>query len=174
MPKRVDLLGFKFGRLTVVRKGPVKNTRQTWVCICECGNEKTATNGDLKKGHVRSCGCLMIGNPKHGHAKGNGSPTYRSWRAMMNRCTNKSVRDYEQYGGRGITICERWTDSFEKFLLDMGERPDGCSLDRINSNGNYEPLNCRWATPSEQVKNRRPFVRRWHKRPVNADSVGSL
>lgn len=85
-----------------------------------------------------------------------GTPTYRSWHSMIARCSYPSMQDWRLYGGRGITVCERWRD-FRKFLADMGERPDGCSLDRIDSDGNYEPGNCRWATASEQQRNKRSF-----------------
>lgn len=94
---------------------------------------------------------------RHGHASnGELSPTYRTWRSMMLRCDHPSQDSYQYYGERGITVCDRWRDSFESFLADMGERPDGKSIDRVDVNGNYEPGNCRWATASEQRRNQRP------------------
>ena len=113
-----------------------------------------------------SCGCAQKGkkghDPKHGHCPGGrGTPTYRTWRAMIQRCRYPSQQTYKYYGGRGITICERWQGEhgFETFLADMGERPElRMSLDRIDPNGNYEPDNCRWATPYEQRMNQRPVA----------------
>jgi hypothetical protein len=116
--------------------------------------------GNLRSGDVRSCGCLQREiiarrNRTHGHSvRGAETPTYRSWKAMHTRCTNPNPSTWAHYGGRGIEICERWR-SFESFLEDMGERPEGTSIDRIDVDGNYEPGNCRWATPTEQRANRR-------------------
>jgi hypothetical protein len=95
----------------------------------------------------------------HSHSRahnGGPTPTYRSWQAMRQRCTNPTNASWAHYGGRGITVCERWQDSFESFLADMGERPTGRTLDRVDVDGNYEPGNCRWATPLEQARNKRP------------------
>ena len=103
-------------------------------------------------------------NTKHGHSPRNGklSPTYRSWQSMKDRCQNSNCPAYKNYGGRGIAVCERWMD-FANFLEDMGTRPEGKTLDRIDNDGNYEPGNCRWATPKEQTQNRRPLKPYIHK-----------
>ena len=174
MPAALDLTGQRFGRLVTLRPvaGSRRRTRR-WVCVCDCGNETEAATDKLRSGEVRSCGCLRSenstrlanalgdrrGKTKHGYAKGTQSPTYRSWTAMLARCRNPARNRWDHYGGRGITVCARWDvqqgGSFENFLADMGERPPDRTLDRINVDGNYEPGNCRWATTSEQQRNRR-------------------
>jgi hypothetical protein len=130
----------------------MKGPRRFWLCRCICGIEKTVAESDLKMGKSRSCGCRRQIRIKHGltHTR-----THRIWRAMRTRCTNANAPQYRRYGGRGITICERW-DVFANFYADMGPAQDGMSIDRINPNGNYEPGNCRWATNKQQSRNKRP------------------
>lgn len=155
-----NLVGDVFGRLTVIEYAGKKGTRKTWLCICECGRSTVGSTSDLRYGGVQSCGCMLAGptaaNATHGNASRQGGPskTYNSWRGMIERCTNSNQLHYERYGGRGIRVCERWF-LFDNFLEDMGERPHGLTLDRINNDGNYEPSNCRWATGQEQRRNRR-------------------
>jgi hypothetical protein len=169
--KLIDITGQRFGRLLVLHKGSVSKTGGSiWICRCECGNEATANASNLRNGSTLSCRCLrketsqqLGSNPAfikirsakltvHGHKKrGAMTPEYRTWLGMKRRCQDENYKDFPNWGGRGITVCERWDRSFVDFLSDMGARPsDDHSIDRINPNGNYEPGNCRWATATEQ------------------------
>ena len=158
-----DLTGRKFGRLTVIavaERGSPSGV--AWTCRCDCGNEKTARGYHLKRGSVRSCGCLATevngkAALKHGLST---TPTYFSWRAMIQRCEDPRTPAFKYYGGRGIRVCAEWHD-FPSFLRDMGHRPPGTTLDRINGSGHYEPGNCRWATWDVQCANRRKRPRKW-------------
>ena len=216
----IDLTGQTFGRLTVISQGPnASGGRTQWNCLCECGNEKLAVTGALRRGGTKSCGCLgaelRIGDltgqtfgrwvvisrgsddpsgraywnclcecgteklVRVGHLRGGltqscgcrraevaaqthtthgmrWSPEYSVWSGMKRRCFNPNEQNYAYYGGRGITICPEWAESFETFYRDMGPRPsDDLSIDRIDVDGNYEPGNCRWATATEQSSNQR-------------------
>lgn len=126
-----------------------------WLCLCSCGNLRIVRLANIKNGHSTSCGCKLIGSlTKHGHTpRGSRTRTYITWSNMIQRCTYPDNDNYHRYGGRGISICQRWI-MYENFLSDMGLRPKGKTLDRINNNGNYEPSNCKWSTPKEQAQNR--------------------
>lgn len=157
--ERKDWTGRRFGRLTVASFHDQQNRHSRWLCLCDCGTERIVLIDNLKSGNTISCGCVREEHnkrvwTKHGHSAAN-TPEYESWAAMRARCASRSNdRRGLDYGRRGITVCARW-NSFESFLEDMGPRLPGTSLDRIDVNGNYEPRNCRWATASEQVANRR-------------------
>lgn len=152
-----DISGERHGRLSVIAPHDRdKHGKVRWQCKCDCGRSVIAVGSDLTKGHTTSCGCSRIGStgkPKHGLY---GTPTYISWRSMNSRCHNPKARGYEFWGGRGISVCDEWRDSFSAFHEYMGDRPEGMSLDRIDNNGNYEPGNVRWATTAEQNRNKRP------------------
>ncbi len=174
--RKPNLIKEVFGRLTVKRfVGSDTNHNSIWECSCSCGNTKEVLGLNLKNGGVTSCGCWLREHMslvqtkhghKHGHAKRVGaSPTYRSWHNMKGRCGYPCVPTYPRYGGLGVTVYERW-QSFDNFLADMGERPEGTSLGRILDLGNYEPGNCFWMTKAEQTlanQNRRRLLK-WAQR----------
>ena len=153
-----NLIGRVFGRLTVLGFSRIKRRHAFWHCGCECGKTVYVRTCHLLDSSTRSCGCKNRENRyKHGHTiDENPSPEYACWVGMKKRCSNKNRSDYKYYGARGITVCKRWRDSFAAFLDDMGRKPSPKhSIDRINCNGNYSKRNCRWATASEQRRNRR-------------------
>jgi hypothetical protein len=157
--KKPFAAGAKFGRLTVLRvTANPPNRNRHYDCRCDCGGLTVVAGHNLRGGNVRSCGCLArehaaemgrVGT--HGLSR---TPTYRSWQTMVQRTNSKSP-DWEHYGGRGIKVCDRWR-SFDLFLADVGERPEGTTLGRLADEGDYEPGNARWMTQAEQVRNRQP------------------
>lgn len=155
------LVGQKFGQLTVLHEAePGIRYYGRVTCQCDCGNVYTVATAELlrqRSDAARSCGCARKGRvqyTKHGQAGKVRTKTYQIWQAMIRRCCNPNTRDYRRYGARGIQVCDRWR-TFENFFDDMGVCPDGLTLDRINTYGNYEPSNCRWATYLQQNNNRR-------------------
>jgi hypothetical protein len=155
----IEMIGVRVGKLTVVGRAATTKRRAYWACKCDCGCWCIVMGKYLRRKEVKSCGCLNrqpFAGPKrkHGHATNGISPTYRIWSGIIQRCTNPKNRHYDQYGARGITICDRWRKSFVAFLEDVGERPPNKSMDRYpNQKGNYEPGNVRWATQREQSDN---------------------
>lgn len=158
----VDITGQRFGRLVVVgRAGTNADRKATWRCRCDCGNDIVVCGKDMRVGDTNSCGCLAAEKfgaviTKHG---GVSTPEYRVYSHMIGRCSNPGDTAFRNYGGRGISVCDRWRESFAHFLADMGPRPSPAhSIDRIDNDGHYEPSNCRWALMQEQARNKQNTV----------------
>ena len=161
MGRFIDLTGQTFARWTVIRRATNAGNSTRWLCRCRCGTVAVIHSANLRHGVSKSCGCLREEVSKttlRTHGMKN-HPLYVTWESMHKRCNNPNNKDWKYFGGRGIKVCDRWSgrDGFPSFLADMGDRPPGLSLDRTDNEGNYEPANCRWATWTEQVNNRRPW-----------------
>lgn len=173
----IDITGDRYGRLTVIGRAPnylKRNGRPytAWFCSCDCGNQAIVLSINLRRQRTRSCGCLQVENAvsigvlntTHGDSKhGSEAPEYNAWHSMKKRCLDVNHQAYKRYGGRGITVCQRWLESYENFLADMGRRPSAKhSLDRVDNNlltDSYSKSNCRWATKGMQANNRRPRLK---------------
>lgn len=154
----IDLTGKRFGRLIVIERSdkPGSGHQPKWKCKCDCGNEKTIFGASLRNNDSRSCGCRNGENLKtHGLSN---RPEYKIWKSMIARCENPKCSRFSDYGGRGIKVCKRWRENFQNFIDDVGFRPsEKHSIERVDVNGNYEPLNCKWATDIEQARNKRIY-----------------
>ncbi|WP_155418730.1 hypothetical protein [Pseudomonas fluorescens] len=159
MPAKLELSGKRFGRLVVIAETARTGNSSKWTCLCDCGVRIDVITPSLRNGNTSSCGCIrreMLSKRNSDSAphKVKKNPLYKTWSSMRARCENPNDIEYANYGGRGIQVCDRWAD-FLSFIEDMGDRPAGMTLDRRDVNGNYEKDNCRWATGSEQCRNKR-------------------
>lgn len=180
----IDLTGQKFGTWTVIERGPNEKGAVMWLCRCDCGTEKYVRGFTLKNGKSTGCRKCIWKTKDHPRLHKDGSrrymdgketKTFRRWRSMIERCNNPNNKSYKNYGARGITVCEEWKNSFQAYfdyiskLEHFGE--ENRTLDRINNDGGYCPGNVRWATKSEQERNKRSYVRGWH-RNRNGSTLG--
>lgn len=150
-----EKIGGRYGRLTVLHEVERRNGRRLYRCQCDCGAETIVMGGNLKQGHVKSCGCLVYDNHHNKTHGQKGTRLYRIWSGMKNRCSNSNLREYPQYGGRGITICDEWMafEEFYSWAKQSGYRDD-LTIERVDVNGNYEPANCKWIPLGKQALNR--------------------
>jgi len=155
---KIDLVGLRFGHWIVLGIHPERHRGAIrWLCRCDCGEQRLVRGDGLRKGISTSCGCVrreefIKRNTKHGMT---GTRAYICWQSLKQRCNNPNHRWYSEYGGRGIRVCSRWQTSFENFYADVGDPPEGMSIDRIYNHGDYEKRNCKWATSSQQRRNQR-------------------
>lgn len=171
MPILCDLKGQRFGNLVALWRARDRGTKKVyWHCQCDCGGTSEVISSSLTRGQTKSCGCGQFGHEKHG---GSRLPEYQVWLGMKARCQNPAHNAYENYGGRGIFVCDRWSSDFAAFYCDMGSRPSSHhTIERVNNDEGYSPSNCIWATRKEQNKNQRPRKAKTHCKRGHARQPG--